>query len=66
MVTLIRSAGILTMDSDIILDGLKRFSERSVSFTDALLAAQASAMKIQPVSFDSDFDKFQDVGRFKP
>jgi len=54
------------MDSDIILDGLKRFSERSVSFTDALLAAQASAMKIQPVSFDSDFDKFQDVGRFKP
>ena len=64
--TLIRSAGILTMDSDIILDGLRRFREKSVSFTDALLASQAVAMKIQPATFDSDFDKFQDIRRFEP
>ena len=45
---------------------IKRFREKAVSFADALLAAQAAAMKIQPASFDRDFDKFQDVRCYEP
>jgi len=66
LMALIRSGGILTLDGEIVLDAIKRFRDKSVSFADALLAAQAVAMKIQPVSFDADFDKFGDVKRLKP
>jgi predicted nucleic acid-binding protein len=66
LMALIRSGGILTLDGEIVLDAIKRFRDKSVSFADALLAAQAVAMKIQPVSFDADFDKFSDVKRLKP
>jgi predicted nucleic acid-binding protein len=53
---LLTSGGILTLDLEIVLDGIRRFRDKSVSFADALLVAQAVAMKIQPASFDSDLD----------
>jgi predicted nucleic acid-binding protein len=66
LTALIRSGGIVTLDGGIVLDAIKRFRDKSVSFADALLVAQAVAMKIQPVSFDSDLEKFSDVKRVKP
>lgn len=66
LIALIHSAGIVTLDGEVVLDAMKRFRDKSVSFADALLAAQAAAMKMQPVSFDSDLDKFSDVKRVKP
>ena len=66
LAALLRSGGVFTLDLEIVLDGIRRFRDKSVSFADALLVAQAAAMKIQPVSFDGDLDKFSDVKRFKP
>lgn len=66
LLALMRSGGVSTLDFEIVFDALKRFRDKSVSFADAMLAAQSVAMKVQPVSFDSDLDKFPDVRRLKP
>jgi predicted nucleic acid-binding protein len=65
LLALMMSGGIRTLDEEIVVDALKRFREKNVDFADAMLAAQAVAMKIQPASFDSDLDKFADVKRHR-
>jgi predicted nucleic acid-binding protein len=62
----VQGAGIVTLDQGIVLDALDRFAAKSVDFADALLAAQAKALKVQPASFDRDLDKFADVKRYEP
>ncbi len=66
LATLVTNTGIETLDREIVLDGIRRFRDKSVDFPDAMLAAQAVAMKLQPASFDSDLDKFADVRRYAP
>jgi predicted nucleic acid-binding protein len=66
LAALVASGGIRALDSDIVLDALERFEEKNVDFADAMLAAQAVAMGIQPASFDADLDKFPDIKRFQP
>jgi predicted nucleic acid-binding protein len=59
-------SGIVLLDRDIVMDALDRYAHKNVDFADALLAAQAKAMGIQPASFDRDLDKFADVKRYEP
>lgn len=47
-------------------DALMRYNNKSVDFADAWLAAGAKLQNVGVASFDRDFDKFDDVVRFKP
>lgn len=51
----IRSDGISVANTDVVLDALRRMSERNVAFVDAYVAAVARH-HLQPVAtFDADF-----------
>lgn len=63
---LIRSSGVTADNEACLLDALARFAAKKVDFADALLAAEAVARRIRPVSFDRDLDKFPDVKRLEP
>jgi predicted nucleic-acid-binding protein len=58
--------GITVADKEVVLDALARFAAKTVDFADALIAAQSSALKIPPASFDRDLDKFPDIKRHTP
>lgn len=60
------AVGVVVPERDLLLDALRRYAAKNVDFADALLAAQASFMKLSPASFDCDLDKFDDVKRYEP
>ena len=63
---IVSAVGVVAEDRDMLLDALGRFAAKNVDFSDALLAAQAFSLKIQPASFDRDLDKFSNIERFEP
>ena len=63
---IISAVGVVAIDHVILLNACRRYGAKNVDFADALLAAQAVAMKVDPASFDRDLDKFDDVKRYEP
>ena len=41
----------------------QNFQEKDLSFTDAIIAATAQKMNMNIISFDRDFEQFQDINR---
>jgi len=62
----LQSRGIHTEKSEQVLDALQRCYKHNVHFADAYLASSAVHAKLTVVSFDRDFDKFEDVSRTEP
>lgn len=62
----VQASGIITEGHGYILDALARYEKKNVDFAEALLAAEAVALGVRPVSFDRDLDKFPDVKRLEP
>ncbi|MFN0166986.1 MAG: PIN domain-containing protein [Bryobacteraceae bacterium] len=63
---LITGCRLRVPNSAVVLDALARFKAYPVDFPDALVAAVAVSEGIPVVSFDRDFDKFQDSTRVEP
>jgi len=61
---LCQAAGIVT--DSYVFDALARYEKKNVDFAEALLAAEAAALGVRPVSFDRDLEKFPDVKRLEP
>jgi predicted nucleic-acid-binding protein len=61
---LCKASGIVT--DSYVFDALTRYEKTNVDFAEALLAAEAVALGVRPVSFDRDLDKFPDVKRLEP
>jgi predicted nucleic acid-binding protein len=59
-----QASGIVT--DSYVFDALTRYEKKNVDFAEALLAAEAAALGVRPVSFDRDLDKFPDVKRLEP
>jgi predicted nucleic acid-binding protein len=66
MKAIISAVGVVAESRGPLLDALDRYAAKNVDFADALLAAQAAALKVGICSFDRDLDKFSDVERFEP
>jgi len=49
-----------------MIDALTRYANNSIDFADAWLAAGAVIQGMGVASFDRDFDKFNDVTRYRP
>ena len=62
----ILSAGMRCMKRDEMLDALARFASTRCDFLDCYLAALAAASGHHVATFDKDFDRFDDVKRWKP
>lgn len=58
---LMESNGIEVIERDLIYDALIRHKTKKVHFADAYLAACSTRSNTPVVSFDRDFDKFEDV-----
>jgi len=59
-----QASGIIT--ESYVFDALSRYEKKNVDFAEALLAAEAAALGVRPVSFDRDLDKFADTKRLEP
>jgi predicted nucleic acid-binding protein len=59
-----QASGVVT--ENYVFDALVRYEKKNVDFAEALLAAEAAALGVRPVSFDRDLDKFSDTKRLEP
>jgi predicted nucleic-acid-binding protein len=57
---------IIVQNPPVLTDALLRYRSNAVDFPDALVAAEAVARNVAAVSFDKDFERFQDVTRYEP
>ena len=62
----ILSAGVRCLRRDQILDALDRFASTKCDFLDCYLAALAASSGDRVATFDKDFDRFDDVKRWRP
>ena len=62
----ILSAGVRCLRRDEILDALDRFASTKCDFLDCYLAALAESSGDRVATFDKDFDRFDDVKRWRP
>jgi predicted nucleic acid-binding protein len=58
-----KSAEIVKVTKPILRKTIQNFEEKDLSFTDASVAATAQKLNMEIVSFDEDFDQFQDLKR---
>jgi len=58
-----KSAKIIKVTQPILEKTVQNFQEKDLSFTDASIAATAQKMNMDVISFDEDFDQFQDINR---
>jgi predicted nucleic acid-binding protein len=66
LMTFIQGPGIEVPEMKLLIDALKRYAEKNLSFIDAYLAAASADRNIPVASFDSDFRKFDDVKAYSP
>lgn len=62
----ILSAGVRCLRRDEMLDALDRFASTKCDFLDCYLAALAASSGDRVATFDKDFDRFDDVKRWRP
>ena len=62
----ILSAGVRCLRRDEMLDALDRFASTKCDFLDCYLAALAESSGDRVATFDKDFDRFDDVKRWRP
>jgi predicted nucleic acid-binding protein len=58
-----KSTEIVRVSKPIFRKAVENFHEKNLSFTDAAIAATAQKLNIEIVSFDSDFDQFEELER---
>lgn len=58
-----KSTDVVRVSKPIFAKSIKNFREKDLSFTDAAIAATAQKLDIPVISFDKDFDQFEDVKR---
>lgn len=58
-----KSAEIIPVTQSIFNKATQNFREKNISFTDATIAATAQKLNMEIISFDKDFDQFQDIKR---
>ena len=63
---IINTPGFYFSDERMLLDAIRRFSEKNVDFIDAYNAALASKLKMKISSYDDDYRKFPDVSALEP
>ena len=62
----ILSAGVRCLRRDQMLNALDRFASTKCDFLDCYLAALAESSGDRVATFDKDFDRFDDVKRWRP
>ena len=58
-----KSAEVIPVTKPIMRRAVENFQEKDLSFTDASIAATAQKLNMKIVSFDEDFDQFQEIER---
>lgn len=58
-----KSAKVIKVTEPIMRETVRNFQEKDLSFTDASIAATAQKLNMKIVSFDEDFDQFNDLER---
>ena len=66
LISFLESRGMEAVESERMIQTLRRCRDRNVHFADAYLAAAAVELENPIASFDQDFDKFKDVRRIEP
>lgn len=58
-----KSTQMVRVSAPIFRKAVQNFREKDISFTDASIAATAQKLDMELVSFDQDFNQFQDIKR---
>jgi predicted nucleic acid-binding protein len=66
LLKLLDSPGFRVHEKGVVFEALRRHQAFNVSFPDCYFAACAKESKMTVLSFDSDFDKFQEGCRTRP
>jgi predicted nucleic-acid-binding protein len=67
VVSLISQEGVRMQRKSLILDAIRLFAHERMDYSDALIAAEMSAVGLNEIySFDRDFDKLAQISRREP
>jgi predicted nucleic acid-binding protein len=58
-----KSTKMVRVSKPIFKKAVQNFKDKDISFIDASIAATAQKLDMKLVSFDKDFDQFQDINR---